>query len=788
MSDQPDITFSQATARSIVDFCIEPQPIDAIAEHLGSEIAHVEPLLESLTRQGDLQRIKGQRYMAPNRIVAVGVFRRSKGRGKADGFVVPENRKLGLIDIPSGFSEGAQEGDFCLVNFRVLAARRGRKSGDMESGLAGRVLSIIEERPREAVGVFEFNHNGYPRVRLEGHYLPRYAWVDEWNVPDLKFGAVVRVRLNRRPDSRGRTKCEILGSVGNILDAEHDLDNLIALYNYPQEFSEATLAEAEALPEDPDPSEFTGREDLRQLLVITIDPKDAKDHDDAKSIEELENGSVRLGEHIADVSHYVTPGSALNTGAFERGTSVYLPGRLIPMLPDSLSAGICSLHEGVDRLAKSAFLTFDGGGVIVRRELVNSVVNVRKFLTYEDVLPVIKDNKSCGDSEVDELIHAGRTLADKLKAGRIKRGALMLEIPRAHVYVDEKGEVSSVEPEQTDDAHNLIEEFMLAANEAVGEFLWERGLPYIGRVHPAPNEKAEEAFGEYCDEQKLPKPAFEKPGALQRFLESTRKHPAAEAINYALLRSLQRATYKHGPAEHFALGTDKYVHFTSPIRRYADTVTHQILNAYLQINTLRWAAKNAGGSWLDGTAKHERLPGDGRKIVGYEAYEYNMSHVAAVCTQRTIAADKGEMAADQIKILRTMRDRVGEKHKGTVIAFTGRAVIVRLDVNMAEGQLELGELTEGWVELHKFWAQYESRNGHKKIMLGDELEVEIGQVDLISRTLSLIPKGKHSNPSRRHNYPSSSKGSKSAGKGKKGNGKSNKGARKTKGGKKKFRR
>ncbi|MCF6227371.1 MAG: ribonuclease R [Planctomycetes bacterium] len=779
MTDKPEPTFSQATARSIVDFCIEPQALDAIANHLEAKPKAIEGLLESLTRQGDLQRIKGKRYLAPNRIVAVGVFRRSKGRGKADGFVVPENRKLGLIDIPSGFSEGAQEGDFCLVNFRVLAARRGRKSGDMESSLAGRVLSIIEERPQEAVGVFEFNHNGYPRVRLEGHYLPRYAWVDEWNVPDLKFGAVVRVRLNRRPDSRGRTKCEILGSVGSILDAEHDLDNLIALYNYPQEFSEATLAEAEALPKDPDPKEFSGREDLRELLVITIDPKDAKDHDDAISIEELEDSCVRLGVHIADVSHYVTPDSALNTDAFERGNSVYLPGRLIPMLPNSLSAGVCSLHEGVDRLAKSAFLTFDSRGRIVRRELVNSVINVRKFLTYEDVLPVIEDNKSSGDRDVYKLIHAGRSLADKLKAGRIKRGALMLEIPRPHVYVDDKGEVTSVEPEQTDDAHNLIEEFMLAANEAVGEFLWERGLPYIGRVHPAPNEEAEESFGEYCDELSLPKPAFDKPGALQRFLESTRKHAAAEAINYALLRSLQRATYKHGPAEHFALGTDKYVHFTSPIRRYADTVTHQILNEYLKISNLRWSANSAGGSWLDGTTKPARVTRDGRKIVGYEAYEYNMSHVAAVCTQRIIAADKGEMAADQIKILRTMRDRVGEKHKGTVIAFTGRAVIVRLDVNMAEGELELGELTNGWVELHKFWAQYETRNGHKKIMLGDELEVEIGQVDLISRTLRLIPKGKHSNPSRQHSYSGgrSRGGSKSEG-GSKKSGRSGKGSKK----------
>ncbi|MDC1142055.1 RNB domain-containing ribonuclease, partial [Planctomycetota bacterium] len=660
MTTEP--TFSQSTARTIVDFCTEPQPLEAIAEHLGAPIEKTETLLESLTRQGDLQRIKGKRYMAPNRVVAVGIFRRSKGRGKADGFVVPENRALGLIDIPNGFSEGAQEGDLVLVNFRVMAARRGRKSGDMEGSLSGRVLSIIEERPREVAGVFEFNHNGYPRVRLEGQNLPRYAWVDEWDVPDLKFGAVVRVRLNRRPDSKGRTKCEILGSVGNILDAEHDLDNLVALYGYPEEFSEAAIAEVERLPEDPDPSDFEGRDDLRDLLVITIDPKDAEDHDDAISIEILDDGHTRLGVHIADVSHYVTPDSALNTDALDRATSVYLPGRLIPMLPKSLSAGVCSLHENVDRLAKSAMLTFDPAGELVRRELVESVVRVGKFLTYEEVLPVLEDNASSGDAKVDELIRAGRVLADKLHAIRVKRGALQLEIPRAHVYVDAKGEVTHVEPEKADSAHNLIEEFMLVANEAVADFVWERGLPYIGRVHPTPDEKAEEAFGEYCEELNLPSPQFEKPGSLQQFLESTRKHDQAEAINYALLRSLTRAVYKHGPAEHFALGTDRYVHFTSPIRRYADTVTHQILGEYLADGGLfRWSTKGAGGSWLHGTKKPHRIKRDGERIPHFLEFEYAMPGVASHCTERTIASDKGEMAADQIKILRTLRDRIGEK-------------------------------------------------------------------------------------------------------------------------------
>jgi ribonuclease R len=750
--------FAEQAGEKVREFCAEPRSMEDVAGLLKVEPgAALKDWLESLVFAGLLQRRKGKRYQTVTGAAAVGVFRQSRGRGHAGGYVVPRASGLETIDIPPGMEEGAQEGDLVLASYRHGVRKPGRRSQDAARGLTGRVLNIIDARPTEAVGVFQYAHTGRPRVRLEGYNLPRFGWLPPHEAHRTKPGTVVRVRLLRKPDSQGRTRAELLGSVGSIDDPTHDLDNLVALFDFPGDFSEAALAEATALPEHPDPSEFDGRVDLRDLPIITIDPKDAKDHDDAISIEELPGGLVRLGVHIADVSRYVTPGSALDEDARFRATSVYLPGRLIPMLPQQLSAGLCSLHDSVDRLTKSALLTFNDSGEVVRREVVNSVVRVRRFLTYEEVLPVLEGKASSGDDVVDRLLRDGRALADRLQRRRMARGALVLEIPRPHVLVNAAGLVAGIEEEKSDPAHNLIEEFMLAANEAVAHFLLERGLPYIGRIHPAPDEDAKEDFREFCEELRLPKPDFDTPGAVQKFLDSVKSRPGYDAIHYALLRSMTRAVYHAGPELHYALAVRKYVHFTSPIRRYPDTITHQVLSAYLATGqTLRWESEPLDLPWVDGVPSSEfRVPRSAKgrikkhgtrnteRETHFEQFEFAMPHVAAHCTERSIRADRGELAADQIKILRTLIPRIGEAMHGTVISMQSNAAVVRLDENLAEGYLEFSELTDGWVEVHKFWAHYETHAGVRKIMLGDRMEVELASIDLGSRSLRLTPLGEH---------------------------------------------
>ncbi|MCB9895994.1 MAG: VacB/RNase II family 3'-5' exoribonuclease [Planctomycetes bacterium] len=734
--------FADETLAKLLAFCAEPQSVEDIAGELGVEVSgDLQDWLESLAFAGKLQRQKGKRYQAVSVRAAVGMYRRSRGYGKAGGFVVPRDGNIPTIDVPTGLEEGAQDGDLVLATYKE--GRSGRRDGDRGERLNGRVLSIIDARPNEAAGVLEYSYSGQARVRLEGYNLPRYAYLQPHETHHTKSGTVVRVKLHRKPDSKGRTRAELLGSVGSIDNPLHDLDNLVALFGFPGDFDPDALREAQALPAHPDPAEFQGRVDLRELPIITIDPKDAEDHDDAISIEHLDGGLTRLGVHIADVSHYISPGSALDEDARFRATSVYLPGKLIPMLPKELSAGLCSLHDSVDRLALSCFMVFDESGEMKRREIVQSVLRVRRYLTYEEVLPVLEGKGSCGDEVVDKLLVDGRKLADALLQRRLKRGAMVLEIPRPHVIVDKAGIAISVEPEHHDIAHNLIEEFMLICNEAVATFLLERGLPYIGRVHPAPDEDSVDDFEEFCDELKINPPDWEKPGGVQAFLDDVKTRPGFQAIHFALLRSMARATYHAGPELHFALALDKYVHFTSPIRRYPDTLTHQVLTEYIGAGgVLRWESEASGLTWADGSkAPAGKAKRDGRRIPDFERWEFSLPHIAAHCTERSIRADRGELAADQIKVLRLLLPRIGEAMQGTVISIAGNSVIVQLDELMAEGYVEFSELTDGWVDVHKFWVHYETGAGVRKVMLGDRMEVEISNIDLGSRSMRFTPLG-----------------------------------------------
>jgi ribonuclease R len=735
--------FADETLQRVLAFCVEPKSVAEIAAELEVEDSdELTRWLESLTLIGKLQRHKGKRYQAVNTRAAVGMYRRSRGEGRSGGLVAPRDGSIGIIDIPPGLEEGAQDGDLVLAGFRE--SRGGGTDREGRQRLAGRVLSIINARPSEAVGILEYSYSDRPRVRLEGHNLPRYAYLQPHELHGARPGAVIRVKLQRKADSQGRTRAEFIGTVGSIDNPLHDLDNLVALFDFPGDFDDDAVREAQALPADPDASEFEGRVDLRELPIITIDPKDAEDHDDAISIERLDDGLIRLGVHIADVAHYVSPGSALDEDARFRATSVYLPGKLIPMLPKQLSAGLCSLHDSVDRLALSCIMVFDAQGEMLRREIVKSVIRVRRYLTYEEVLPVLEGKGSSDDAVVDALLTESRALADLLLKRRLERGALILEIPRPHVIVNKAGIVVSVEPEHHDVAHNLIEEFMLICNEAVARFLLERGLPYIGRIHPEPTEDAIDDFADFCDALKVPQPDWETPGGVQKFLDDVRKRPGFEAIHYALLRSMARAVYNAGPELHFALAIDKYVHFTSPIRRYPDTLTHQVCTEYLAIDgVLRWEAAHLDLPWADGSRGAAPKPKrDGKRIPDYERWEFAMPQIASHCTERSIRADRGELAANQIKVLRMLLPKIGEAMMGTVVSISNNAVIVRLDGNMAEGYIEFTELTDGWTEVHKFWVDYEADGVFRKAMLGDRMEVEIVGIDLGSRSMRLTPLGR----------------------------------------------
>ena len=353
-----------------------------------------------------------------------------------------------------------------------------------------------------------------------------------------------------------------------------DILSIIRKYHLPTEFPREVLEQAERIPEDVGGQQVAGREDLRNEFIVTIDPDDARDFDDAIHVEKLPNGGWRLGVHIADVAAYVEPGSALEREARRRGNSVYLPDRVIPMLPERLSNGVCSLNPGVDRLTHSVFIHFDKRGMPKSARFARSVIRSAHRLTYKQAYAILM---SPPRDMLGERLRLAWELAALLRRKRFEHGSLDLDFPEVKVWLDEKGEPIRFERVENDESHQLIEEFMLAANEAVARELKKRAIPTIYRVHENPDPEKLAEYREFALSFNYKVGDLSHRAELQRLLAEIRGKPEEQALKVALLKSLKRARYDAQPLGHYGLAKTNYLHFTSPIRRYADLVVHRAL-------------------------------------------------------------------------------------------------------------------------------------------------------------------------------------------------------------------
>src|SRR4029434_10633753 len=353
-----------------------------------------------------------------------------------------------------------------------------------------------------------------------------------------------------------------------------DVLSIIRKYHLPTEFPSDVLEQAERIPESVDAQQIVGREDLRNKFIVTIDPDDARDFDDAIHVEKLANGGWQLGVHIADVAAYVEPGSALDREARRRGNSVYLPDRVIPMLPERLSNGVCSLKPGVDRLTHSVFIHFDKRGSAKRARFTRSVIRSAHRLTYKQAYAILAAPPA---DQLGERLHLAWELAAVLRRKRFEHGALDLDFPEVKVWVDKDGRPVKLERVENDESHQLIEEFMLAANEAVARELKKRAIPTIYRIHENPDPEKLAEFREFVLGFNYRVGDVTHRTELQRLLASFRGKPEEQPLKVALLKSLKRARYSPQPLGHYGLAKANYLHFTSPIRRYADLVVHRAL-------------------------------------------------------------------------------------------------------------------------------------------------------------------------------------------------------------------
>src|SRR5262249_1976559 len=458
-----------------------------------------------------------------------------------------------------------------------------------------------------------------------------------------------------------------------------DVLSIIRKYHLPTEFSPDVLEQAERIPESVDAQQIAGREDLRNQFIVTIDPDDARDFDDAVHVEKLPNGGLQLGVHIADVAAYVEPGSALDREARRRGNSVYLPDRVIPMLPERLSNGVCSLKSEVDRLTHSVFIQFDKRGMAKSTRFARSVIRSAHRLTYKEAYSILM---SAPQDRLSERLHLAWELAALLRRKRFEHGALELDFPEVKVWVDGNGKPIRLERVENDESHQLIEEFMLAANEVVARELKKRTIPTIYRVDENPDPEKLAEYREFALSFGYKVGDLTHRPELQRLLAEIRGKPEEQALKVGLLKSLKRARYDPRPLGHYGLAKANYLHFTSPIRRYADLVVHRTLGR-------------------DGTPLPSAAPRSIERRSRNEPPYLGMAEVTAIAEHISIternAAD-AEIDATQMKKLEFFQQQLtGRKPQifsATVVDIRNYGLMVELPDALVTGLIHVSSLTD----------------------------------------------------------------------------------------------
>lgn len=568
----------------------EPQDVSALARGMGIDSRRRKELRELLQQwlvQGKLLKLSKARYALrkPSGGSVQGrIVRRDNGRllFVPDEHAAEVIRALspaydgGALSLPEQKALGAMDGDRVRVAVRLHHQRRGRgpRRPDMrELELQVRVEEILERGHSRWVGIYK-SDGRYGYMAGDGKTAPERVRLTTPPPPELLPFMSIVVEPLTHPIARTEATGRIISVLGWPNDAGVQITTIIHTYDLPDSFPQEVLDESAAIPDTLCPEDLDGRDDWRQRCVITIDPATARDFDDAIAVRRLSDG-WELAVHIADVSHYVKPGSALDKEAAKRGNSTYLPDRVLPMLPPRLCDGICSLRQGEDRLTRLCLMRINDSGETVHAEFRDAVIRSRLRMSYPEALAVLEQRGSTGDEEVDAMLAEAHKLAQLLRATRFRRGALNLDMPEIHVVTDDFGVPSDVEQEESDISHQLIEEFMLAANEAVARALNARCIPTVYRVHEAPDSAKLREFSNQLKEYGIYAGDLSTREALAEVMESIRGHADEPLLKVALLRCMMRACYSSKALGHYGLAKGDYCHFTSPIRRYADLLVHR---------------------------------------------------------------------------------------------------------------------------------------------------------------------------------------------------------------------
>jgi len=633
---------------------------------------------------------------------------RLQGSPKGYGFLIPDNNELEDIFVPAECLNGAMHNDRVLVKVYKSAGKDSR-AGE------GEVVRVLQRANKTVVGTFEMDkYFGF--VVPDDKRITQDIFIPRDEINGAKPGFKVVAELYRWPDNRRNPEGRIIEVLGHKDDVGTDILSIIRQFELPEGFPAEVARAAESVPQEIPEEEIRKRRDLRNMKIFTIDGADAKDLDDAVSIEKLENGNYLLGVHIADVSHYVREKSPLDLEAMKRGTSVYLVDRVIPMLPKELSNGICSLNPREDRLTLSVFMEIDINGDVVDYKIEETVIRSVERMTYEDVNRILED----GDPELimkySHLIEDFRQmeiLSKILRNKRMRRGSLDFDIDEAKITLDIKGKPVDVKAYERGVSNRIIEEFMLVCNETIAEHMTWSEVPFMYRVHEEPTVEKMLDFNEFIHNfgYHLKGIGGEiHPKSLQDLLEKIKGTREEDIISAVMLRSLKKARYSSEPLGHFGLAAKYYTHFTSPIRRYPDLTIHRIIKEFLH-----------------GEITEDRA----------EQLEITLPELADHCSLRERIADEAERETDNLKKAEFMLDKIGLDYEGIISGVTNYGFYVQLE-NTVEGLVRVTALDDDYYVYNEKHYCLIGERTKKVYRLGDTVRIKVAGVDLATHNIDFV--------------------------------------------------
>jgi ribonuclease R len=656
-----------------------------IARHLRKDF---DRALSALERAGDVVQNRAGSLLVAKRIALVAG--RVEGHPDGYGFLVPDEGGASIFLPPAEMRQ---------LMHRDRAAVRAT-GHDHRGRPVGEVVEVLERANRRIVGRLH-NQHGVLLLAPEDRRIAHDILVPPADAGKAKPGQVVTVDLVAQPSKHAQPIGRVAEVLGHYADPGMEIEIAVRKFDLPHEFSKKAVAQAKGIPEELREEDFRGRKDLRDLPFVTIDGETARDFDDAVYARR-EGKGWRLWVAIADVSHYVRPGDALDQDARERGTSVYFPRRVIPMLPEKLSNGLCSLNPNVERLAMVCEMAITNQGEVARYEFYAAVFRSRARLTYTEVWAKLSGGKAPQDLQtLYDLFHA-------LHAERNRRGAIDFDTAETRMIFDERGKIEKIVPEARNDAHRIIEECMLAANVCAGNFLANRKQPVLYRVHDVPAADRVAALRQFLAELGLDLPGGEvpKPKDYARLIERIRKRPDFGLLQTILLRSMKQAVYSPSNVGHFGLAFEAYVHFTSPIRRYPDLLVHRAI----------------------------------KSVISNKSYvEADWEALGRHCSETERRADDASRDVENWLKCYYMRDHVGGTFSGSITGVTAFGLFVTLDDYFVDGLVHISELGRDYFQFDAARHVLFGERTGKRFRLADRMTVKLVRVDLESRKIDFVP-------------------------------------------------